>query len=96
MHVHLIKKRNEEATASAFGKDAAETIQRIIDEDPRRYDKMDDTLADIIRTYAIRNRSRIPAGTDSFREYQMAVVDYLHGISPKARGHAKKLLGRWR
>ena len=95
MHVRLVKKRNEEATANAFGKNAAETIQRLIDGDPGRYNKTDDSLATIIRTYAIRNKTRIPAGIDSFREYQKAVVDNLRGISPEARHHAKELLGRW-
>lgn len=95
MHVRLVKKRNEEVTADAFGKDTAETIQRFIDGDPGRYNKTDDSLATIIRTYAIRNRTRIPADIDSFREYQKAVVDNLRGISPGARRHAKELLGRW-
>lgn len=94
MGIKLIKKNNE-ATADAFGEDAAETIQRLIDQDPGRYNKTDDSLATIIRTYAIRNRTRIPADIDSFREYQMAVVDNLHGISPEARRYAKELLGRW-
>ena len=95
MHVRLVKKRNEGANADAFGKDAAETIQRLVDEDPGRYNKPDDSLATIIRTYAIRNRTRIPVDIDSFREYQKAVVDNLRGISPEARRHAKELLGRW-
>ena len=95
MHIRLVKKRNEEATANAFGENAAEIIQRLIDQDPGRYNRADDSLATIIRTYAIRNRTRIPADIDSFREYQMAVVNNLHGISPEARRHAKELLGRW-
>lgn len=95
MHVRLVKKRNEEATADEFGKNAAVTIQRLVDGDPGRYNKTDDSLAAIIRTYAIRNRTRIPADIDSFREYQKAVVDNLHGISPEARRYAKELLGRW-
>jgi hypothetical protein len=86
---------DESESASAFGADGADTLQRIVDGDPREFDKETDRLADLIRTYAIRNRSRIPAGIDAFREYQLAILDHLHGIGPRACRHAKKLLLSW-
>lgn len=86
---------DEGESASAFGADGADTIQRIVDGDPRTFDKETDRLADLIRTYAIRNRSRIPAGIDAFREYQLAILERLHGIGPRAYRHAKKLLLSW-
>lgn len=86
---------NESESASAFGADGADTIQRIVDGDPREFDKETDRLADLIRTYATRNRSRIPAGIEAFREYQLAVLERLHGIGPHAYRHAKKLLLNW-
>jgi len=86
---------NEGESASAFGEDGAITIQRTVDGDPREFDKETDKLADLIRLYAIRNRSRIPAGIDAFREYQLAILQRLHGIGPRACQHAKKLILSW-
>lgn len=86
---------DESESASAFGVDGAITIQRIVDGDPRTFDTETDKLADLIRLYAIRNRSRIPAGVEPFREYQLAILQRLHGIGPSARQHAKKLILSW-
>ena len=86
---------DESESASAFGVDGAITIQRIVDGDPRKFDDETDDLANLIRTYAIRNRSRIPAGVESFREYQLAILQRLHGIGPSAYQHAKKLILNW-
>lgn len=86
---------DESESASAFGADGADTIQRIVDGDPREFDKETDRLADLIRTYATRNRSRIPAGIEAFREYELAILERLHGIGPRAYRHAKKLLLSW-
>lgn len=83
---------NENESSAAFGADGAGTIQRIVDGDPREFDAKTDKLADLIRTYAIRNRSRIPAGIESFREYQLAILQRLHGIGPGAYRHAKTLI----
>ena len=97
MHIRMIERRvtREGESASAFGADGADTIQCIVDGDPRTFDKETDRLADLIRTYAIRNRSRIPAGIDAFREYQLAILERLHGIGPRAYRYAKKLLSNW-
>lgn len=86
---------DESESASAFGVDGAITIQRIVDGDPRTFDTETDKLADLIRLYAIRNRSRIPSGVEAFREYQLAILQRLHGIGPSARQHAKKLILSW-
>ncbi len=97
MHIRMLKRTNarESESASAFGVDGAITIQRTVDGDPRTFDTETDKLADLIRTYAIRNRSRIPAGVDAFREYQLAILQRLHGIGPGAYQHAKKLILSW-
>lgn len=94
MHIRMLKRTNtsEGESAAAFGADGADTIQRIVDGDPRAFDAKTDKLADLIRTYAIRNRSRIPAGIESFREYQLAILQRLHGIGPGAYRHAKTLI----
>lgn len=86
---------DESESASAFGVDGAITIQRIVDGDPRTFDTETDKLADLIRLYAIRNRSRIPAGVEPFREYQLAILQRLHGIGQSAYQHAKKLILSW-
>lgn len=94
MHIRMFKRINarESESASAFGVDGAITIQRIVDSDPCTFDAETDKLADLIRTYAIRNRSRIPAGDEPFREYQLAILQRLHGIGSSAYQHAKKLI----
>lgn len=94
MHIRMLKRTNtsEGESAAAFGADGADTIQRIVDGDPRTFDAGTDKLADLIRTYAIRNRPRIPAGIEPFREYQLAILQRLHGISPRAYQHTKKLI----
>lgn len=94
MHIRMLKRpnANESESASAFGADGAGTIQRIVDGDPRAFDAETDKLADLIRTYAIRNRSRIPAGIEAFREYQLAILQRLHGIGQSAYRHTKKLI----
>lgn len=83
---------DESESAAAFGADGADTIQRIVDGDPRTFDAETDKLADLIRTYAIRNSPRIPAGIESFREYQLAILQRLHGIGPSAYRNTKKLI----
>ena len=83
-------------TVYAFGKDGAITIQRLIDNTPSRYNKINDNLASLIRNYAIRNRRAIPEGIEAFREYQLAIVSYLHGISPEVKSYTEKLLNEWR
>lgn len=86
---------NESESADAFGANGAITIQRIVDSDPRRFDDETDALADLIRSYASKNRSFIPAGIEAFREYQIAILQRLHGIGPSAYQHTKKLLSTW-
>lgn len=97
MRIRMLKRTNarESESASAFGVDGAIAIQRIVDGDPRTFDAETDKLADRIRNYAIRNRSRIPVGSEAFREYQLAILQRLHGISPSAYQHAKKLILNW-
>lgn len=94
MHIRMLKRTNtsEGESAAAFGADGADTIQRIVDGDPRAFDAETDKLADLIRTYAIRNRSRIPAGIEPFREYQLAILQRLHGIGPSSYRNTKKLI----
>ena len=94
MHIRMLKRTDasEGESAAAFGADGAITIQRIVDGDPRAFDAKTDKLADLIRTYAIRNRFRIPAGDEHFREYQLAILQRLHGIGPGAYQHTRKLI----